>query len=615
MNLILKKLLSAGHIVMLLVACAPQPAQITPSNDNNTTALPVVHPLSVPSASVPPAWFGVVPSPVLSSAVPISAPVSEQVVVFADIPKEQQGRLVVEEHKKAQSDFKTSAFLGTKAVLEATVTYKGMSKALHLEKTDLTLGGVTFELFSPIGSQISATLSVIDSDTSKLIRKGVGEITLSSANMALQLSMQELQQTPVSPDASASSQAIDARKPQPTDFEMGGNIQEVTYPTETPTPIPTPIITPSPATGGGDDTAIPIDEIAAFLQVSNSQLGILEEDINNPVALREKVSRYFEKNLKYSGAIPTYESSHGTSTVLAFYKNGRGSSVVQAEETSEGYHQLAWDNPLIFANAAHNWAYANGCLTGTPLMSWDFIPSGTLFQHKILCFKNDYKPYGTIPFIFANIPEKDINGPKNSMPELMATLVQKARASNFLTYIPIDDRKVNGEPWYQTIAVQASMRQAEIFNSTLNTSRFGKLLLGSNYQGMSLGYLAQSIGPNTCTTGLHPGIDYPAPVGTKVYSPANAVVSSANESNGTLVLRLVHNPDKRLMFLHLNNFNGLQVGDPVSAFEVIGEVGVKGFSTGPHLHVELRSGTNSPSCYFSSAVDVTNNFNPVTFNK
>lgn len=86
-------------------------------------------------------------------------------------------------------------------------------------------------------------------------------------------------------------------------------------------------------------------------------------------------------------------------------------------------------------------------------------------------------------------------------------------------------------------------------------------------------------------------------------------------NSGTLTLRLALNPIKRLIFLHLNDFNGLALNDTVEAGQIIGHVGVKGFATGPHVHVELVSNRTRPACYFTNDSDAINHHDPTTFNK
>ncbi len=90
----------------------------------------------------------------------------------------------------------------------------------------------------------------------------------------------------------------------------------------------------------------------------------------------------------------------------------------------------------------------------------------------------------------------------------------------------------------------------------------------------------------------HNGIDYGAPVGTRVRATANGVVEFAGVQGGygrLVILR--HGNGITTAYAHLNGFaSGIQRGARVSQGETIGYVGATGWATGPHLHYEFRVG-------------------------
>jgi murein DD-endopeptidase MepM/ murein hydrolase activator NlpD len=88
---------------------------------------------------------------------------------------------------------------------------------------------------------------------------------------------------------------------------------------------------------------------------------------------------------------------------------------------------------------------------------------------------------------------------------------------------------------------------------------------------------------------FHTGIDYPAPSGTPVASAGRGQVTSAGwdpGGYGNLVV-IEHPQGVRSMYAHLSGID-VRRGQSVAAGSRIGRVGSTGFSTGPHLHFELR---------------------------
>jgi murein DD-endopeptidase MepM/ murein hydrolase activator NlpD len=88
----------------------------------------------------------------------------------------------------------------------------------------------------------------------------------------------------------------------------------------------------------------------------------------------------------------------------------------------------------------------------------------------------------------------------------------------------------------------------------------------------------------------HQGVDYGAPVGTRVRSTGDGVVSFAGRRNGygnLIVLR--HHGGYSTYYAHLRNFApGLRAGRRVVQGEIIGYVGQTGWANGPHLHYEFH---------------------------
>jgi murein DD-endopeptidase MepM/ murein hydrolase activator NlpD len=88
----------------------------------------------------------------------------------------------------------------------------------------------------------------------------------------------------------------------------------------------------------------------------------------------------------------------------------------------------------------------------------------------------------------------------------------------------------------------------------------------------------------------HRGVDYAAPIGTKVRATADAVVEFAGVQNGygnVVILR--HFGKFSTLYGHLDGFSpNVKKGVRVEQGDVIGFVGQTGWASGPHLHYEFR---------------------------
>ncbi|MBV5315706.1 MAG: M23 family metallopeptidase [Prolixibacteraceae bacterium] len=88
---------------------------------------------------------------------------------------------------------------------------------------------------------------------------------------------------------------------------------------------------------------------------------------------------------------------------------------------------------------------------------------------------------------------------------------------------------------------------------------------------------------------FHYGMDFTAPIGTKVYATGDGVVKDVQSIGGGYGrwIMIDHGFDYKTMYAHLSGFN-VKVGELVKRGQVIGYVGNSGTSTGPHLHYEVH---------------------------
>lgn len=94
--------------------------------------------------------------------------------------------------------------------------------------------------------------------------------------------------------------------------------------------------------------------------------------------------------------------------------------------------------------------------------------------------------------------------------------------------------------------------------------------------------------PVTKVITIHGGVDFSAKEGISVLSTASGVVKNANIEDGWGNLIIIdHRNGFETWYAHLKDFE-VKKGDKVAKGQKIGFVGNTGYSTGPHLHYEVR---------------------------
>jgi murein DD-endopeptidase MepM/ murein hydrolase activator NlpD len=130
-----------------------------------------------------------------------------------------------------------------------------------------------------------------------------------------------------------------------------------------------------------------------------------------------------------------------------------------------------------------------------------------------------------------------------------------------------------------------------------------QLPVGKTIQGLALSWpmssfvITQPFGPTSVLLEpsygpykhFHTGVDISAQLGTPVTAAADGLVVAVGHSNfgyGNFVV-IAHGGGIATLYAHLLQTNA-NVGDKVARGRVIGLEGSTGFSTGPHVHFELR---------------------------
>jgi murein DD-endopeptidase MepM/ murein hydrolase activator NlpD len=97
--------------------------------------------------------------------------------------------------------------------------------------------------------------------------------------------------------------------------------------------------------------------------------------------------------------------------------------------------------------------------------------------------------------------------------------------------------------------------------------------------------MSQTFGP------VHPGVDLRAPKGTPILAMDNGIVIDVEY---TMVgyghfVRIAHSGTTSTLYAHMDQV-AVKPGQKVTRGEKIGDVGVTGWTTGPHLHFEVHQG-------------------------
>ena len=101
-------------------------------------------------------------------------------------------------------------------------------------------------------------------------------------------------------------------------------------------------------------------------------------------------------------------------------------------------------------------------------------------------------------------------------------------------------------------------------------------------------FLLEPYDPSCATRHFHTGLDIGAPGGTTIHAADAGVVSFAGWGGGYgNVMILTHGNGYSTLYGHMSGF-AAGSGDRVSRGQPIGYEGSTGFSTGPHLHFEIR---------------------------
>jgi murein DD-endopeptidase MepM/ murein hydrolase activator NlpD len=134
---------------------------------------------------------------------------------------------------------------------------------------------------------------------------------------------------------------------------------------------------------------------------------------------------------------------------------------------------------------------------------------------------------------------------------------------------------------------QAAKIEAALADGAPDATLYGETV----YVMPTVGHVTSLFGSRWGTS--HQGIDVAGRIGTPIYAITDAVVEEAGPATGFgLWVVLRHTDGTQSVYGHVNRMF-VDEGERVKAGEKIAEIGNRGYSTGPHLHLEIWTADGS----------------------
>ena len=149
---------------------------------------------------------------------------------------------------------------------------------------------------------------------------------------------------------------------------------------------------------------------------------------------------------------------------------------------------------------------------------------------------------------------------------------------------------INQGKAYRVVYFQTDSTHGDYYTPDGKSVRKSFLRSPLEFSRISSGFSLSRLHPVLGTWRAHKGVDYAAPIGTKIKVTADGAVALVGKQNGYgNVIIVKHQGHYSTVYGHLSGFaRGLHRGQHVAQGEVIGFVGMTGLASGPHLHYEFR---------------------------
>jgi murein DD-endopeptidase MepM/ murein hydrolase activator NlpD len=159
------------------------------------------------------------------------------------------------------------------------------------------------------------------------------------------------------------------------------------------------------------------------------------------------------------------------------------------------------------------------------------------------------------------------------------------------------DAPIAGRILAVELTTRGKKHEAVWFDKTREYFNFGGRSLNKaflrnplEFTRVSSGFTDSRLHPVFKDWRAHKGVDFSAPLGTKVKASGSGVVDFVGRQGGYGNVVIIKHQNKiTTLYAHLNAFeDSLRVGQKVNQGDLLGEVGRTGWATGTHLHYEFR---------------------------
>ena len=186
--------------------------------------------------------------------------------------------------------------------------------------------------------------------------------------------------------------------------------------------------------------------------------------------------------------------------------------------------------------------------------------------------------------------EKFYVASRDEAESIIDTLDQKdSNNIDEISYIQIYNTELKEYTDQETVVDELYEKKTVYVTSSSYTIASAKIDLGIDLiKPVQSGYTITSRF-GTRSSGMHRGLDVAAPTGTPIYAAAAGTVVSSGWSDtgfGYCIL-ISHSNGVQTLYAHCSDLY-VSAGEYVSQGEHIAAVGSTGWSTGPHLHLEIR---------------------------